>query len=335
MKIGMGISLTQYKGGGVPAWVDSTLFDADYENSQFYFRSAAYASETLMNTAANLTKSGETRVTAAPYIDPAGTDILTNGDFSSGTTGWAAFGTGASIANVSGELELTSGGSLNGFSQAVSSILGRAFRFRITGRRGTSANSVFVGSGVTSGLQKFGNGFTTTSNVTVDQIVSGGANPHYVGARNSSGSGSGTHYIDNASLVELWPFQGWEHNAIGVAIKATAPAAAVADEVLWQADCDDERDRIRVVRQVSDDTVHVIFTSNNSLQADLNLGAVADGAQFEIALSAAQNNFAASLNGGLPVTDVSGVCPGVTYMRVGRSFTGNNWTGTIQRVTVF
>jgi hypothetical protein len=81
--------------------------------------------------------------------------------------------------------------------------------------------------------------------------------------------------------------------------------------------------------------VHMIVTANNSQQADINLGVVADGASFEIALSAEQNNFGASLNGGFPTFDIAGPCPGVAYMRIGRSFTGNAWTGAIGRVTVF
>lgn len=331
----LGLGHTLPPGGGVPAWVDSSLFDADYSNSRFFFRGSAYATEDLLNTAAGLSKSGVSRVTASPYVDPTLANLLTNGDFSSGTTGWAAFGTGAAIANVAGELELTSGGALNGFSQGVSGILGRAFRFRMTGRRGTSANSVSIASGISAGLHKFGTAWTTTSNVILDIFASAGADTSYFGARNSSGAGTGTHLFGNASLVEVWPFLGWQHNAIGVAIQATAAAGATVDEVLWQADAGDERDRVRVVRLVADDTVHVIVTSNNSTNADLNLGAVADGAQFEVAFSATQNSFGASLNGGSPVTDTSGVCPGVAYMRIGRSFTGEIWTGSIERVTVF
>lgn len=332
-----GRGLAPYKGGGVPSWVDSQLFDADYEAGRFFFGGRSYADETAFNTAVGLTKSGITRVTATPYIDPDLTNILTNGDFDTDVSGWSG-ANGGVIAAVSGELELTASGSLNGFAQAVSGIVGRAFRLRGTGRRGTSGNSFAFRNGVIANLTNgadVGSGISSSSPTTVEGELSGNSDPAYVGARNASASGSGTGLFNALSLVEVWPFPGWEHNSIGLAIKATAPAAAVADQVLFQLDANTERDRIRVVRQVSNDHIVVIATSNNIAYATLDLGAAADGATFEVAISAAQNDFRASLDGGLPVADVSGTLSGFSRLRVGRSLTGDTWTGSIERVTVF
>lgn len=337
MRTGVKLVTTLSGGGGVPAWVDSALFDADYENSRFY-AGRLYADETAFNTALNLTKSGVTRVTSAPYIDPAGTNQLTNGDFSDGVTGWTAQGTGGSIASVGGELELTAGGSLNGFYQTISNKRGRAFRFRATGRRGTSGNAQSVrvaNNNVLNNATQIGADINSTSPTTVEGYASIGATTFYFGARNTSGSGSGTSLWDDLSMVEAWPFAGWTHGAFAVAIKATAPAAAAVDQVLWQSDANNERDRARLVRLVADDTLHLIVTADNTETANLNLGVVADNAQFEVAASIGEMDYRASLNGGVIETDTNGGWPGCTHMRIGRSFTGDTWTGTIQRVTVF
>lgn len=321
---------------GSSTWYDSDVWDTDFANGKFRFNNTEYASEALLNTAAGITKTGNVRVNTAPYIDPALTNLLVNGDFSSGTTGWAASGTGASIANVGGELEFTSGGSLNAFSQGVSGTQGKAFVYRLTGRRGTTANSISISSGINNTVSgSIGSIFGTTSNQTFDLEVSSVADTTYFGARNSSGAGSGTFLADNGFVWEARPFLGFQNTSIAGAIQATAAAAATVDEVLWQCDDNSERNRIRVARLVADDTLHVIVTGNNATQADLNMGVVADGAAFEISFSCTQNAFYASLNGAYPVQDVSGYCPSATRMRIGRSFTGDLWTGSIERVTVF
>lgn len=323
---------------GIPAWVSpGAKFDADYPNDRYFWNDRAYGDETAFNTAVGGVKSGITR-TFGPYVDPAETNLITNGDFADGTTGWAASGTGALIANVSNELVLTSIGTAGSLAYTtVSNLASRAFRYRATARKGTSTASLSVTGGINTSLNagKSVGTITTTSATTVEGIVGLHLSPYYLGMVNVAGN-AGTHIADNFSLVEVWPFLGFTQNAFAVALTNwVAPAAAVADEVIWQADCDDERNRVRVVRQVSDDHIVVIYTTNNAAVASLDLGVVADGATFSVALSGATNGFSASLNGGLAVTDGSGVCPGLGIMRVARSFTGNTWTGTPGRVTVF
>lgn len=322
---------------GIPAWVEpGAVFDADYANDRYFWNGIAYPDETAFNTAVGGSKSGITR-TFGPYVDPTGTNLLTNGNFASDVSGWAAGQTGSSIAWAAGELELTSSGSLNGFSQQANGIAGRAFRARATGRRGTSANSFFLFNGANSILStgtNIGTAYSSTS-PTVREGYLAGFNPSYVGVRNTSGVGSGTALFDDFSLVEVWPFLGWTHNAYSVIVDATAPAAASTDEVLLQGDVGYERDRFRIVRQVSNDHLLVIFTVNNAANVTLDLGEVADGEDFTVAMSAAPSSYSASLNGGAPVSSSSGaICPAASYMRVGRSFTGDSWTGTIERVTV-
>jgi hypothetical protein len=324
-------------GAVAPRWTElGAVLDANFASDQYYWGGLTFTSEAAFLTAVGGIKSGITRA-IGPYIDPTDTNLVSNGGFANGTTGWAAGGTGASIAEVSGELELTASGNLNCFVQQISGLTGRAFRLRGTGRRGTSGNSfVFRRASdatLTSG-ESLGATISTTSATNIEAYFAGGTN-NYIGARNTSASGSGTGLFDNISVVEAWPFLGWTHGAIAVAIEATAPVGAVADEVLFQADSNSEVARIRIVRQVADDRVVVIFTVGSSTQASLDLGVVADGASFGVAFSCQAYQFIASLNGGAPVTDIVGISPGASHLRIGRSFTGDTWTGTIERVTVF
>ena len=319
-------------------WPAGALFDADYASDRYFWNGQTYVDEDALLAAIGGTKSGIAR-TIGPYVDPAETNILTNGDFSDGTTGWAAGQTGSSIQAVSGELELTSTGSLNGFSQAVNGKQGRAFRFRGTGRRGTTSNSFLLFNGTNAILSSgttIGDAINSTSPKTVEGYAAAYINSFsFVGVRNTSGSGSGTAYFDNFSLVEVWPFKDWPSADVGVVIEATAPVSASADEVLWQADMDRERDKARVMRRISDKHVVVLYTINNT-DVSLDLGEVGDGEAFGVALNIAPlGGLAASLNGGVPVTSPTNDCPAAVIMRIGRSFTGNQWTGSIERVTVF
>lgn len=66
-------------------------------------------------------------------------------------------------------------------------------------------------------------------------------------------------------------------------------------------------------------------------QATLDLGAVANDTDFVIAARFADNNFAASLNGGAIVTDTSGANPlGLTTARIGAVGSSNPWNSTIR-----
>lgn len=343
------LAVAARRGVVVPDWVTRASTgvpaktDADFSNNRYWFKDAAYYNEAAWLEVISGTKSGITR-TIGPFVDPTGTNLLSNGTFDSATTGWSAANS-ASIASVAGELEITTPGSVNfgGAYQGLSNLTSRAFRYQMTGRRGTNANDFYLTDGnntnLNSGTQLASTGFTTTSNVTRTGYVSVTASPNYFGVR-ASANAAGTAYFDNASLVEAWPFLGWTHGSFSFAITATTPASIAADEVLWQAGADtgsssSESDRVRVVRQVSDSHIVVIVTSNGGAQASMDLGAVGDSTQFSVSASIATNAFSASLNGGVPVTDTVGIAPGCAKLWIGRSYTGDTWGGTIERVTVF
>lgn len=127
-----------------------------------------------------------------------GPELVTNGDFSNGTTGWGTMN-GATIVVVNGELEVT-GYSTECFARArqyISVIPGRTYLIRATARRGTAGPNPYL-----SPIAGTDYATPSTTNVTI-----GG---YYVAQNNTIdlqvglyGCGSGTVYFDNISVREV------------------------------------------------------------------------------------------------------------------------------------
>lgn len=89
----------------------------------------------------------------------------------------------------------------------------------------------------------------------------------------------------------------------------------------------------RTLRYGTDGKLHAIATVGGVDQCDLDLGAVANDTDFAVAVRWANDKFAASLNGGAIVTDLSGQNPlGLTTARIGRSSVGNYWNSCIYTI---
>jgi hypothetical protein len=127
-----------------------------------------------------------------------GPELVTNGDFSSGTTGWTAEGTNT-IAVVGGELEVTLNSALftGAAGTAFTTVAGTTYRVTATCRRGTTGSNVIVRFGSTDIT------FTTTSNVTVTQYITATGASMTPRVLTVASSGSGTFYVDNISVKAL------------------------------------------------------------------------------------------------------------------------------------
>ena len=120
-----------------------------------------------------------------------------------------------------------------------------------------------------------------------------------------------------------------------VILARTAPGIGSVSQVVSQWDDGTENNRIRVERD-SSRVIRVIVTDGGVEQANLNMGTIADSTVFLIALGWEANNFAASINGGSAVTDVSGTVPtGLDTKRFGRDTAGEEWFGHLQRDNLY
>ncbi|CAH1656826.1 conserved hypothetical protein [Hyphomicrobiales bacterium] len=110
---------------------------------------------------------------------------------------------------------------------------------------------------------------------------------------------------------------------------ARAAMGKAGDQVLWQADDGSEANSHRLLRDATGVLRYVVTTAGTS-QANLSLGSVADGALFRVAVRAAPNDFAGSLNGAAVATDASGAMPLITRERWGGgTVTGAEWWGAL------
>lgn len=110
----------------------------------------------------------------------------------------------------------------------------------------------------------------------------------------------------------------------------TAPGKE-GNQVLWHWDDGTSDERIRLVR-ASTGNVHFIVTVAGVDEVNLDLGNVADSTSARVAFSWTAGSYAASLNGGTPVTSsYAGSLPTVTTIRVGRSSSGNEAFATFAR----
>lgn len=117
---------------------------------------------------------------------------------------------------------------------------------------------------------------------------------------------------------------------VGILVLEAITVGGSGTLVLAQFDDGTSNERIRIERNASNE-IHCIVTDGGVAQCDLNLGVVANGTALKVAFAWKLNDFAASLNGAVVVTDVSGTLPTVTTLRVGSGVTGH-WGSTIKKL---
>ena len=179
----------------------------------------------------------------------------------------------------------------------------------------------------------------------------------------SANGTSGTYLGDGASGVFFWGLSIKEIDCVTSNIPTTTAAVTRAADVALITNPQALADQCWIVRgrtprKISGGAVNTVLHIDNGSndnrrflyydtdgtmrasarvggvsQCDLNLGVVATDTNFAVAVRWAENNFAASLNGGAIVTDLSGSNPlGLTTARVGRSINGSYWNSTIRTI---
>ena len=133
----------------------------------------------------------------------------------------------------------------------------------------------------------------------------------------------------NADVVTL-STSSYPHSSSGACTitGTTAVGTNGANQVLWQCDDGTENNRLRIVRD-SSTNLRFIVTAGGVEQCNIDLGTVANSTEFVVSVGWAENDFSASLNAGVPVTDTLGSVPAVTTARIGSSVTGEQWCGHI------
>ncbi|SMF66131.1 hypothetical protein SAMN02982989_3440 [Xaviernesmea oryzae] len=342
MRLSLDLSLTSIlnlnKGGGGGSWWTSSAFDADYANSRFIFDGQAYDNEAAFNTAAGISVSGIAR-TVGPF-DISG-NLLTNGDPVADLTGWTAQNS-ALLSAVDGELVLDGNGGNNptGY-HAVTTELSHAYRYGGTYRRGTTGSGVIVLATIAN--PSTANGATVTNNtssdVTGDNTFGAEGTTSNIGLRIGANGATGTAICGPFFCYECIPFDGFTPASLAARIAFTTPASLAGDQAVFEG-CGNSksatvRNKITANLRASDNHLIVTVTFGNSAAASLDMGVVSLGASHVLEISNATNRFMARLDDGGIVGDTVGTMPGIGIIYIGRSSTGQTWTGTIERVTVW
>jgi hypothetical protein len=109
-------------------------------------------------------------ISSALTSDALGPELVTNGTFDTNTTGWTA-GNTATLASVSGELEITNG-NLGSASQSVTVVVGRTYRVTATVTDGTAAAGFDIGTpGDADAYGAFTAGAVSTDIVATDTTL--------------------------------------------------------------------------------------------------------------------------------------------------------------------
>jgi lysophospholipase L1-like esterase len=325
------------------------LLDADFVAKRFSISGAPVATEAAFLAAlGGSVAAGGYRF--GPHVAHDAPELLTNGDFSAGTTGWQTSGT-ASLT-VAGGVGVLSGGGANSpvVAQPIGAHAGSSKAYRFKGRyaRGTQNNSVTIGVFNSSGgaPDAFGQSNAAPGQIMVEGAVHCGGVPQggLFGGKSYGNPMTGTALFQAMSMKEAVPFPGFVAGGVRVMVTARTPASASGVQILWQADDAAsnlgnplERNFVRLIHDSAQRLRLVVSSGATGTaveQANLDLGVVPPAAVFTVAFSASANAFIASLDGRQAIADMSGQMPGLAAMRIGHGATGNVWTGDVLRVIV-
>ena len=332
LTIGIGPPATKPPHAGLPAFVpldqegQPATLALDLANDRGWYNGKSYGSLSAL-----LAVSAGTRIGDAYEFGPVfgAEEWLTNGHFDSDVSGWTS-GRSATIAAVGGECQFTGGGgSLGYFIQSVSGRRGRCARLTVSGRRGSSTNS-FLGGGGGDATVNFLNGgatsaqITSTATSTITGLLNITDDPAGIGVRNTSSAGAGTAYFDNLSLVEAHPFETWPGLDFSIVLSGTVPSLGSSPQVLIQGDNDDsgQKHLWRVILDI-DGVFKFNYRNNSSVGSVLELGSVAVGQPFRLAIGISRTAQSASLDG-KPVVSLSATMPGTGKLRVGKGYGTTN-----------
>jgi hypothetical protein len=132
-----------------------------------------------------------------------GPELVTNGDFSSGLTGWSATAN-ATAAVVSGEVEVTMSSVSNGLQQTFTGLtIGKHYLLKGRLRRGVNANEADLRIVTTGGVLVSNLRVTSTSNTDVSGVFVATATSHVVRLQFTASTFPATIFADNISVKEL------------------------------------------------------------------------------------------------------------------------------------
>ncbi len=214
------------------------------------------------------------------------------------------------------------------FQTAAATTPGRAYRLRGVLHAATSNSCQLASSPAGGGI--YGANIAGLAKPATGEVLFAADTASWPVGTLSNPGGTGQDDWDDFSVREIMPFAGWSPDGFSIFIRGVTPASTAGTQVLFQADAGgSERDRVRLTWG-ADEHLRLIVTRNNVEQANLGLGVVATSSAFEVRCSVSADEITGSLNGAPARLDAAASLPGIGMVRLGRSFTGETWTGDIK-----
>ena len=133
-----------------------------------------------------------------------GAELVTNGDFSNGTTGWGT-GNGAVLTVVNNEAVITNNGQGYGYinvSGSLATVAGKTYKFTVTYRQGTAlANSIRI-SAISATGTEVGYFTFTSANQTITGYFTAVSTLTWFSILNGAGF-TDVNYFDNISVKQI------------------------------------------------------------------------------------------------------------------------------------
>ena len=212
-----------------PGTTIDRVFIAQTTTTYIYFLATSDASSTTFdNVTCKECTSTTLSLASATYEEVTGTELVTNGTFDSGTTGWA--GQNATIANVAGELEVTgAAGTGRAAQSAIPTTAGKIYKVVATGRKVTTDVNFYVYN-TSDSANLLSLTFSSTSNDTQTGYFCASGSSVFAWAF----SGNAVAYFDNISIKEVSPSQAWTE-AETAAATITNPCVAIWSDTAGDA----------------------------------------------------------------------------------------------------
>ncbi|WP_425099127.1 phage head spike fiber domain-containing protein [Tropicibacter sp. S64] len=323
----------------VPAITDNGCAPYLYsDGSTFFFNGAHYAAEAAMLSAAGGSLVSGVRTFGRHVSD---VDLLGGLTFNSDTGGFEPVGADPLLVATGGELRFTSTNTPDVFARLIQGFGARAFLYSGTARVGTAGNVQAATSRYDEnmGTGTFSAAITSTSDVAFEIVTTTGlGNQFWIGGKQVGGT-PGTSFFDDLKLFEVWPAPGFPNGNMTITLSGTlAGSLPGSTEVLWQGDTGDDRDLVRL-ELLSDGSIVLrrFFYKGTGAQNLVTLDSGVDlvgGATFRIAVSLSRSRLVLAVNGTVSEVDLGGI-PGFAYFRVGSSFDGLDFGGTIDAYAVY
>jgi hypothetical protein len=156
-------------------------------------------------------------------VGPLGTELVTNGDFSNGTTGWEAQNANVSLASVGGQLEVTNNGAGWAY-QSITTVVGKVYILDFDYITRAGAGQFRAGTSVASTAYALS---TTTGAQTVNFVAA--TTTTFISLSDNAGGSGVVNTIDNVSVKEI---------PVGSRLHYLA-SDGVDDSLNWTATADD------------------------------------------------------------------------------------------------